>query len=291
VNGLLILDKPGGMTSHDVVARVRRATGEQSVGHLGTLDPMATGVLPLLLGKYTRLAQFFGTSEKVYSGTIRFGFATDTYDAEGTPLGQARAVSLTLDAVRTESAKYLGEMEQMPPPFSAKKVAGKPAYRLARTGKTPELKPVKITVDAFAIESLDGDSAHFNMRISAGGYVRAIAHAMGQALGCGAHLASLRRTAAGPFTLDEAMTVEEMGRLAGEGKLEERMPHPRTLLPEMPAVSADEQTLGRIRNGMQVNLPEYSAAAAVKIFEGQRDLAAIGKRVAGTLFQPFVVLT
>ncbi|MFY9747147.1 MAG: tRNA pseudouridine(55) synthase TruB [Acidobacteriaceae bacterium] len=290
MNGLLILDKAGGMTSHDVVARVRRATGEQSVGHLGTLDPMATGVLPLLLGKYTRLAQFFGTSEKAYAGTMRFGFATDTYDAEGQRVGDACAVALTPDAVRAAAAKFVGEIEQMPPPYSAKKVDGKPAYKLAREGKNPELKPVKIHVGGFAIESVDGDTAQFTMRISAGGYVRAIAHAMGQALGCGAHLASLRRTAAGPFTLDQALTLEDVESLAAEGKLEERMPHPRMLLPEMPAVTADEQTVGRVRNGMQVNLPEYSGAALVKIFEGQRELVAVGKRVAGTLFQPFVVL-
>jgi len=278
------------MTSHDVVARVRRATGEESVGHLGTLDPMATGVLPLLLGKYTRLSQFFAANEKVYTGTIRFGFATDTYDAEGQLVGEKRSIALTLETVRAEAAKYTGEIEQMPPPFSAKKIDGKPAYKLARAGKTPELKPVKITVDAFAIDSVEGEMAQFAMRISAGGYVRAIAHAMGQALGCGAHLAELRRTAAGVFTLHEALTVEEMDRLAAEGKLEERMPHPRTLLPEMPAVTADEGTVGRIRNGMQVNLPEYSGAALVKIFEGQRALVAIAKRVAGTLFQPCVVL-
>ena len=290
MNGLLIVDKPGGITSHDVVARVRRATGEESVGHLGTLDPMATGVLPLLLGKYTRLAQFFGTSAKTYAGTIRFGTATDTYDAEGQSVGEVRAVALTLDAVRAEAAKFAGEIEQMPPPFSAKKVDGKPAYKLARQGKTPELKPVKITVDAFAIESVDGDTARFTMQISAGGYVRAIAHAMGQGLGCGAHLASLRRMAAGAFTLEQALTLEEVEGLGVEGRLEERMPHPRTLLPEMPAVTADEQTVGRARNGMQVNLPEYSGAALVKIFEGQRELVAVGRRVAGTLFQPFVVL-
>lgn len=278
------------MTSHDVVARVRRATGEQSVGHLGTLDPMATGVLPLLIGKYTRLAQFFGTSEKAYAGTIRFGFATDTYDAEGQTVGEVRPVALTLDDVHAEAAKYIGEMAQMPPPYSAKKIEGKPAYKLARAGKTPELKPVKIAIEAFAIESVEGDTARFTMRISAGGYVRAVAHAMGQAMGCGAHLASLRRTAAGGFTLDQALTVEQMEMLAAEGKLEERMPHPRTLLPEMPAVTADEGTVGRIRNGMQVNLPEYSSAALAKIFEGQRELVAVGRRVAGTLFQPFVVL-
>jgi tRNA pseudouridine55 synthase len=278
------------MTSHDVVARVRRATGEQSVGHLGTLDPMATGVLPLLLGKYTRLAQFFGTSEKVYAGAIRFGFATDTYDAEGQTVGDVRAVCLDLTTVCAAAAKYRGEVEQMPPPYSAKKIEGKPAYKLARAGKTPELRPVKIRVEAFTIESVEGDTARFTMRISAGGYVRAIAHAMGQALGCGAHLASLRRTAAGGFVLEQGLTIEEMERLAANGTLEEKMPHPRTLLPEMPAVTADEGTVGRIRNGMQVNLPEYSGAALVKIFERQRDLVAIGRRVAGTLFQPFVVL-
>jgi tRNA pseudouridine55 synthase len=290
VNGLLILDKPGGMTSHDVVARVRRATGEQSVGHLGTLDPMATGVLPLLLGKYTRLAQFYGASQKIYSGTIRFGFATDTYDAEGLPSGEPRPVSFSLDALRAEAGKFLGEIQQMPPPFSAKKVEGKPAYKLARAGKSPELKPVKITVETFTIEDLQGDTAQFSMRISAGGYVRAVAHAIGQALRCGAHLASLRRTAAGEFTLERALAVDEMERLTAEGTLEQRMPHPRTLLPAIPSVTADAGTVGRIRNGMQVNLPEYSEAPLVKIFEDQRELVAIGRRVAGTLFQPFVVL-
>ena len=311
MNGILILDKPGGVTSHDVVARVRRATGEESVGHLGTLDPMATGVLPLLLGKYTRLAQFFSAQEKSYTGTIRFGFATDTYDAEGQPLGETVTPELRLEDVRAAADRFHGEIEQMPPPFSAKKVQGKPAYKLARQGKTPELKPARTRVDAFTIHELEGCCARFTMKISAGGYVRSIAHEMGQALGCGAHLASLRRIAAGPFTLEQAMTLDEVEALwtglpggdASRGlpdpeagapractRLETLMVHPRTLLPEMPAVTADEQALGRIRNGMQVNLPEYSGAALVKIFAGQREVAAIGKRIAGTLFQPTVVL-
>ncbi|MBT9330653.1 tRNA pseudouridine(55) synthase TruB [Paracidobacterium acidisoli] len=290
MNGLLILDKPGGMTSHDVVTRVRRATGESSVGHLGTLDPMATGVLPLLLGKYTRLAQFFGAAEKAYTGTIRFGFATDTYDAEGKAASEVQAVALTLEQVRAAASRFHGEMEQMPPPFSAKKVDGKVAHRLARAGEMPKLKPARITIAEFSIDSVDGDVAAFTMRVSAGGYVRSVAHEMGLALGCGAHLASLRRTAAGPFTLAGALSLEEMESLASAGALETRMPHPRTLLPEIPPVAGDEQTLGRLRNGMQVNLPEFSGAPLVKIFEGQRELVAIGRRVAGTLFQPNVVL-
>jgi tRNA pseudouridine55 synthase len=149
---------------------------------------------------------------------------------------------------------------------------------------------VKITVEAFAIESVEGDTARFTMRISAGGYVRAVAHAMGQGLGCGAHLASLQRTAVGEFTLEQALSLTRVEKLAAEAQLEECMPHPRTMLPQMPSVTADEQTVGRLRNGMQVNLPEYSGAVMVKIFEGQRELVAIGRRIAGTLFQPFVVL-
>ena len=290
MNGLLIVDKPSGITSHDVVARVRRATGESSIGHLGTLDPLATGVLPLLLGKYTRLAQFYGSSAKAYTGTIRFGFATDTYDAEGQPTGEPQPVALTLESLRRQAERFRGTIEQMPPPYSAKKIQGKPAYKLAREGKTPELKPAQITVDSFTIDALNGDTAAFTMAVSAGGYVRSIAHEMGQALGCGAHLASLRRTAAGSFTLEHALPLEEIEALSMVGILERHLPHPRTLLPEMPAVTADEQALGRIRNGMQINLPEYSGAAQVKIFAGQRELAAIGRRIAGTLFQPFVVL-
>lgn len=291
MNGLLILDKPSGLTSHDVVARVRRATGESSVGHLGTLDPMATGVLPLLLGKFTRLAQFYGTHEKAYTGTIRFGFSTDTYDAEGTPTSEPVQPDFTLELLRTAAARFSGEIEQMPPPISAKKIGGKPAYKIARAGGTPELKPVRINVVEFFINSLDAGTAIFSMRISSGGYVRAVANALGQALGCGAHLASLRRVASGPFSIQQALPLEEVEALARSGTLSERLPHPRMLLPEFPSVTADEQTVGRLRNGMQVNLPEFSQAALVKVFLGQRNLVAIGKRIAGTLFQPLIVLS
>jgi len=290
VNGLLILDKPAGMTSHDVVASVRRASGESSVGHLGTLDPMATGVLPLLLGKFTRLAQFYGSHEKTYTGTIRFGFATDTYDAEGAPTSEAVEPSLRLELVRAAAARFRGEIEQMPPPVSAKKIAGKPAYKIVRAGGTPELKPVRINVAELSIKSLESGVAAFSMRLSAGGYVRAVAHAMGQALGCGAHLASLRRVASGPFTIEQALTLAQVEELGRAGTLADALPHPRTLLPEIPSVTADEQSVGRLRNGMQVNLPDFSQAALVKVFLGQRDLVAIGKRIAGTLFQPMIVL-
>jgi tRNA pseudouridine55 synthase len=295
VNGLLVVDKPAAMTSHDVVDQLRRISGERSIGHLGTLDPMATGVLPLLLGKFTRLAQYFSTADKFYTGMIRFGFATDTYDADGEPAGPDRwpefAGTVNLDAVRCAAARYRGEVEQMPPPFSAKKIQGLPAYKLARAGKPVELKTARIRISSFEIVAMDGPEAEFAMGISAGGYVRSVAHEMGQTLGCGAHLIRLRRIRAGVFTLEEAHTLEELQSLAGDREsLQERCIHPRILLPEMPSVTADLHALGRLRNGAQANLPEFSDAPLVKVFANQRELAGIARRVAGTLFQPVAVM-
>jgi tRNA pseudouridine55 synthase len=290
MNGLLVLDKPSGMTSHDVVSIVRRATGEKSVGHLGTLDPMATGVLPLLLGKYTRLAQFFGQAEKYYTGEIRFGFATDTFDAEGTPATDAAPLSYSLDVLRQLSQHFHGDLDQVPPIFSAKKINGVPAHKLARQGKEVPVKPARIHIHRFELLSLANDLAPFEMHVSAGGYVRSVAHELGQLASCGAHLASLRRTQAGPFTLAQAITVPELKTLTRD-QIEARLPHPRLLLPEMPSVTIDEQTAGRIRNGMQVNVPEFSSAPLIKVFTSPRDLLAITKRIAGTLVQPIVVIS
>ena len=292
MNGLLVIDKPSGMTSHDVVSRLRRATGESMIGHLGTLDPLATGVLPVLLGKYTRLAQFFGPLAKTYTGTIRFGFATDTYDADGVPVAPvAMGVPLPSNQeIQTAAALFQGQVEQTPPPFSAKKIDGKPAYKSARRGESVVLKPVSLLIEEFVVGERQGEYAEFKIRISSGGYVRSVAHDMGKALGCGAHLARLRRIAAGPFTLDQALTLEELAGQADAGILEQSLPHPRTLLPELPATTADLWIAGRLRNGNAVNLPEFSTAPLAKVFAGQRDLVAIVRRVAGTLFQPIVVL-
>jgi len=224
VNGLLVVDKPGGMTSHDVVGRLRRITGEKSIGHLGTLDPMATGVLPLLMGKFTRLAQYFSSAEKSYAGSIRLGFATDTFDAEGEPAGPdvwpEVGAAITLERIRAAAGRFHGEMLQMPPPYSAKKIAGTPAYKLAREGKPVELKAAAIRIDSFEITGREGAEAEFTMSISAGGYVRSLAHELGRDLGCGAHLSRLRRTQAGAFTLDDAHTLEELERLAIEHRPE-----------------------------------------------------------------------
>jgi tRNA pseudouridine55 synthase len=289
MNGLLVLDKPSGMTSHDVVSIVRRATGEKSIGHLGTLDPMATGVLPLLLGKYTRLAQFFGQAEKHYTGHIRFGFATDTFDFEGAPTTETQPLTQSLEDLRILSRQFHGEIDQLPPIFSAKKINGVPAHKLARAGAEVPIKTARITIHDFQLTSLKADTAAFTISVSAGGYVRSVAHELGQLAGCGAHLSSLRRTRAGAFTLDHALTIDQL-KAATPAQLEALLPHPRTLLPEMPSVTVDDQLAGRLRNGMQVNLPDFSQAPLIKIFSAPTELLAIGRRIAGTLMQPIVVL-
>ncbi len=298
LNGLLILDKPPGVTSHDVVALVRRATGETSIGHLGTLDPMATGVLPLLLGRYTRLAQFFAQSpaqsDKEYTGTIRFGFATDSFDADGGAVSEPRLLNRSLAELRQLACHFQGEMEQMPPIFSAKKLGGVPAHKLARAGLPVPVKPARIVIHDFDLLALEGELATFRLSVSAGGYVRSVAHELGVLAGCGAHLASLCRTRAGVFTLAQALSVDQLKEAANtsdpEASFAALLPHPRTLLPELPSVTVDEQTAGRLRNGMQVNLPEFSQSPLVKVFTSPTEMVAVARRIAGTLMQPHVVI-
>jgi tRNA pseudouridine55 synthase len=291
MNGVLVIDKPAGMTSHDVVNRVRRIFQQRSVGHLGTLDPSATGVLPLLLGNLTRLAQFYTNAEKIYEGEIRFGFATDTYDAAGTVTGPIQDIKVSLEELREMATGFQGVIEQMPPPFSAKKINGVPAYRLARKHQEVSLSPVQVEIKEFEILGAEDDHASFRARVVSGTYMRSIAHEMGERLGCGAHLSSLRRTTVGDFDLADARTLEEAEAAARSGVLDDIFIHPRKLLPQFPSVTASEEACSHIRNGRAVNLPELSRARKVKVFSGQRELIAIATRVAGTLFHPKIVLT
>ena len=291
MNGVLIIDKPSGMTSHDVVARLRRILKQREVGHLGTLDPLATGVLPIVLGNMTRLSQFYLRSEKSYEGVVRFGFATDTYDAEGERVGAEQQPSLTLEHLRNLAAKFQGEIEQTPPPFSAKKLQGVPAYKLARKKKDVKLKPVKVQIKEFEMLDTDGTCARFCARVASGTYIRSVAHEMGQLAGCGAHLESLRRTAVAEFDLNDAHTLEQVQSATERGEfIQDLLVHPRKLLPLIPSVTATDEIAARIRHGRSVNLPELSRAREVKVFYGQRDLIAISTRVAGTLFHPKIVL-
>ena len=261
MNGVLVVDKPAGMTSHDVVNRVRRMLGQRSVGHLGTLDPSATGVLPLVVGSFTRLAKFYTHCEKGYEGEIRFGFATDTYDADGEATTAAQEVRLERGQIEALAESFLGTVEQMPPPFSAKKIGGVPAYKLARKQREVALKAVPVEIKEFTILEVEGDWVTFRARVGSGTYMRSIAHDMGQKIGCGAHLARLGRTAVAEFGLAEALGLE-----------------------------AVDLAVAFIRAGRAVNLPEMSRAPLVKVFYGQRELVAIATRIAGTLFHAGMVL-
>jgi tRNA pseudouridine55 synthase len=290
VDAVLIVDKPAGMTSHDVVARVRRIVGEKSVGHLGTLDPMATGVLPLVLGRFTRLAQFYNEADKRYEGVIRFGWATDTYDAEGQPAGPQLSAKFSLEQVQNAAAEFIGEIAQYPPPFSAKKIAGIPAHRLARKGQPVELKPKQVEIKELEFFDCDGQTVCFRAWVSSGTYLRSLAHDLGKKLGPGGHLAALKRTAVREFTIEEAYSLEQLEQARASNTLDELFLHPRMVLPEFPAVVASPESAARIRHGGAVNLPEFSKAPTVRVFAGQRELLAIARRVAGTLFQPKVVL-
>ena len=290
MDAVLIVDKPAGMTSHDVVARVRRIVGEKSVGHLGTLDPMATGVLPLVLGRFTRLAQFYNEADKRYEGVIRFGWATDTYDAEGQPVGPEQSVNLSLEQIQAAAVEFVGKIAQYPPPFSAKKIAGIPAHRLARKGQPVELKPKEVEIKQLEFYDCDGQAVRFRAWVSSGTYLRSLAHDLGKKLGAGGHLAALKRTAVREFTIDEAHSLEQLEQARAANSMDELFLHPRLVLPEFPAVVASPESAARIRHGGAVNLPEFSKAPIVRVFAGQRELLAIARRVAGTLFQPKVVL-
>ncbi len=308
MNGVIIIDKPAGWTSHDVVNRMRRILGQRSIGHLGTLDPLATGVLPLVTGGLTRLAQFYTHSEKTYEGTIRFGFATNTYDADGEATADPQATTLSLETLQPLAAKFQGVIQQIPPPFSAKKIQGVPAYKLARKQQEVILKPVEVEIKEFTILSVNADRASFRARVASGTYMRSVAHDLGQLLGCGAHLESLRRTSVAEFDIAQARTLEEIEKqtkfchseqlhreesAVASGREPEAVAdlfiHPRQLLPQFPSVTADEATVARIRNGRPINLPELSRARQVKVFSGQKNLLAIATRVAGTLFHPKIV--
>jgi tRNA pseudouridine55 synthase len=290
MNGVLIIDKPAGLTSHDVVNRVRRILRQPSVGHLGTLDPLATGVLPLVTGNLTRLAQFYLASDKTYEGVIRFGFATETYDSDGEIRGLTQTVNVSLEQIRDAALQFQGVIEQVPPPFSAKKIKGVPAYKLARKHQDVTLQPVQVEIKEFDILGVDRDRASFRARVASGTYMRSVAHDMGQHLGCGAHLHSLRRTVLGEFELSQAHTLEQLDTACKAGRSEEMFIHPRLLLPQFPCVTASDEVAALIRSGRAVNLPELSQAKQVKVFAGQRELIAIATRIAGTLFHPRIVL-
>ena len=293
MDGVIVVDKPREWTSHDVVNKMRRLAGTRKVGHLGTLDPGATGVLPLVIGRATRLAQFYTRNDKMYEGVIHFGQSTDSYDADGEPTSPE--VSVTLDRREIDAIfdRFRGEFFQIPPPVSAKKVAGRKAYELARKHQPVELPPVLVQVHSIDILGLEGCEAQVRVHCSAGTYLRSIAHEAGSVLGCGAFLKTLRRTASGDFKIEMARTLEELAELAGAGRLGEALIPAAQLLPEFPQEMVDAITAGQIRNGRDFRVSPFlprTSARFIKAVTAQGELVAIGEARLPHLYHPVLVL-
>lgn len=293
MDGVIVVDKPEGWTSHDAVGKVRRIANIRKVGHLGTLDPIATGVLPLVIGRATRLAQFYTRSDKFYEGVVRFGWSTDTYDRAGEPTSEKREVTLNPDEIEALLERSRGEFLQAPPPVSAKKVGGKRAYELVRQSIVPQLKPVPVHVYELVVLGLEGPLLRLRARCSGGTYIRSIAHDLGQRMGCGAHIEELRRLASGEFEIGQARTLRELESLAAEERLLEALVPAAQMLPEFPSVFVDELTAAGIRNGKNFPASPFrspSAARHVKAVTREGIIVAIGEAVLPNLYHPVVVL-
>lgn len=293
MDGVIVVDKPAGMTSHDVVNRLRRLSNIRKIGHLGTLDPMATGVLPLLIARATRLAQFFSHGEKTYDARIRFGWSTDTYDCQGRPVSAAVEPDFTREELEAALALFRGTLSQTPPPFSAKKVAGTRAYKLARKQIPVQLAPVEVQVFTLDLDEFTGQTARIRVRCSAGTYLRGIAHEVGQRLGCGAFLESLRRTASGDFAEGQAHTLEELNHLSEASRLNEALIPAAGLLPDFVSTTVDSVTAGQIRQGKDFRISPFISTPAsryVKAISQDGVLVAIGEARLPHLYHPILVL-
>ncbi len=297
MNGALIIDKPAGLTSHDVVGRVRKIIGNRRVGHTGTLDPFATGVLVVLVGRATRLAQFLSGAEKEYEAVIRFGYATDTGDVTGTPVEDEvhakarRPQSFGKEEIEAAMASLRGEIQQVPPMYSAKKVGGRKLYELARQGEEVDRLPVSVIINEFEWISGDreflqvnhGGSTDLQVRVvcSAGTYIRTLAEDLGKKLGVGAHVAQLRRTRAGRFAIGDSAALETLSELAAAGAVEKILISAHDVLAHLPSVAVSEQDARRVLNGMNLHVPAETGSAwdheqSVRISNAAGELLAVG---------------
>jgi len=309
-DGALVINKPQGKTSHDIVDAVRHLAGFRQIGHLGTLDPLATGVLVLLLGKATRLVRFYTGRRKRYTAGYRFGFATNTYDSEGEVQGPDAAPVLDREVIERLAAESLGRFEQMPPAFSAKKVHGRPAYELARKNQVVELKPAQVELFEYRLLEIAGSIARFSIECSSGTYIRSLAHEMGQKLGCGAHLAEITRTAVGEFALNQAIELDELAQATREGKFQSCLIALENLLPNLPRANVLPVLERRVRHGGKfsvmlsqlqpgrVELPPGSTtqldteavqSPRLRVFSQENKLIAIAEAVVPRTYQPVVV--
>ena len=311
LDGILVVNKPRGKTSHDVVETVRRLAGFRQIGHFGTLDPLATGVLVLALGRATRLARFYAGRRKRYACAIRFGFATDTYDADGEALGPDSAPALDPEELRSLTGKLSGRIRQTPPSFSAKKIHGRPAHRLARKRKPVHLEAAEVDVYEFRLTGIEGSLARFVVECGAGTYIRSLANDLGALHGAGAHLAEIVRTAAGEFTLDHAFPLAELEQDAKAGRIADRVIPLENLLQELPRATILPVVEKRVLHGAKFTLSlaqiqpgQVTSAqgapaqlesddwkpARLRVFNQQGRLIAIAEPVVPRTYQPVLVL-
>lgn len=305
MDGVLIIDKPAGLTSHDVVAQTRRILREKRVGHTGTLDPFATGVLVILLGKATRLAQFLSGVNKEYEAIIRLGFSTDTGDRTGNPIpGPSTKPEVWAEQQIEEALQSLrGEIDQVPPMYSAKKVEGKKLYELARRGETVERKPIHVCIYDFAAmrpdgqlikDNLDGTfDFHTRVSCSSGTYVRTLAEDFGKRLYVGAHLAELRRTRVGDFSISEAITLDQLKIHFGEESIGAVLRSPGAALSQLPFLHLTPDDVRRTNHGREVRVADsnWNDGENVRMCDGDNELVAVGRYDANTKsLHPRVVL-
>lgn len=295
MTGVLLIDKPVGPTSHDVVARIRNTGRERSVGHTGTLDPRATGLLPLVMGKATRLAPYISGADKTYEATVQFGVETDSEDASGTIIAEHHgALPQTADIAEALGA-FRGTFDQVPPVVSAKRVDGQKSYDLARQNKAVELKPVSVTVRDLQLTKVEGALAYFTVTATAGFYVRALARDLGRAIGCGAHLAALRRTRSGSFDVSQAIRLEDAERLGPA--IADYLINPADALAHFPAITVNDLGLTRVLHGNPLNpghiaghfVPTTGAGEKVRILDASGTLIALADSRGG-MVHPSVVI-
>lgn len=292
MNGLILVDKPGGCTSHDVVNRLRKLSDTKSIGHLGTLDPMATGLLALLIGKATRLAQFLDRATKTYEAEVLLGFTSDSYDVEGEMSATGARLPKELDQIEHACEAFRGRFLQVPPAVSAKKVNGVRAYKLAREKAEVTLAPVPVEITRLEIDGFDGQRFRLLVKCSAGTYIRSLAHDLGAKLGCGAVLSGLRRTAIGDLRVADAFTLDRLKELSEAGQFSNAIHPASALIPEFPAVHVDELTEAHIRQGRNFRVSPFVSAPGtprVKAVNRSGELVAIGSIVLPNLYHPDVV--
>jgi len=287
--GILNINKPSGMTSHDVVLRVRKISGQKRVGHAGTLDPLATGVLILCLGQATRVAEYLMASDKMYRARVRLGVTTDTYDTEGRVTGQAGAEGITRAQVERELSGFVGSLEQTPPMYSAIKHKGTPLYRLARRGQVVARKARKVEIRTLRLTEWAPPQLEIEVHCSKGTYIRSLAHDLGQRLGCGAHLAGLTRMASGRFSIEQAITLEELEQAFAKGEGASLLQPLDVALQAFPSVIVDQATESKIGFGQRVRLSEAPEALMCRAYSADGRLLALLRYDAGGLWQPHKV--